>query len=105
MKVVFVLLLFQLVSSRRETWTASKSSSDASLSFLVLGDWGGQPQYPYTTEAEVELASVMADTATSINSQFTLALGDNFYDTGVRNVDDERFSETFEVKNDQVSNY
>lgn len=69
----------------------------ASLTFLVLGDWGGSPYYPYTTPAEVSLAKVMGSKAEDIGSSFTLALGDNFYDSGVRDVDDKRFTQTFEV--------
>ena len=70
---------------------------ESSLNFLVLGDWGGSPHYPYTTDAEIALSKVMGTKATEISSSFTLALGDNFYDTGVKNVDDRRFKETFEV--------
>lgn len=70
---------------------------DSVLNFLVLGDWGGKPEYPYTTEAETRIASVMGKVASDMNSQFTLALGDNFYDTGVKDVYDHRFKYTFEV--------
>merc|ERR1711937_756179 len=31
-----------------------------------------------------------------LDAKFTLALGDNFYYAGIKNVDDARFSETFE---------
>lgn len=70
---------------------------DSALNFLVLGDWGGKPEYPYTTEAETRIASVMGKVASDMNSQFTLALGDNFYDKGVKDVYDHRFKYTFEV--------
>lgn len=80
-------------SSRGET----SSSLDASLTFLVLGDWGGQESSPYTTPAEVELAGVMGKKASEIGSEFTLALGDNFYHEGVKDVHDKRFQQTFEV--------
>ena len=70
---------------------------DGQLNFVVIGDWGGQPTYPYTTDAEKEVAAQMGKTAATIGSHFTVALGDNFYDTGVTDVDDPRFQETFEV--------
>ena len=73
------------------------SRADESLNFLVVGDWGGQPRYPYYTPAEKEIAAVMGDKATEIGSKFTWALGDNFYDTGVTDVYDKRFQETYEV--------
>ena len=75
----------------------SEPSEAPQLTFLVLGDWGGKPSAPYTTPAEVDLAKVMGSKAAEIGSQFTLALGDNFYDKGVKNVEDARFKETFEV--------
>ncbi len=95
----FLLLVLHQGVSRKGTWTATKSKtqSDGALNFLILGDWGGQPSYPYTTTAEVELAGVMGTKASEIGSQFTLALGDNFYNTGVRDVKDKRFKDTFEV--------
>ena len=71
---------------------------EGQLRFMVIGDWGGQPTYPYTTDAEKEVAAQMGKTAAAIGSQFTVALGDNFYDSGVKDVDDPRFQETFEVK-------
>ncbi len=92
LSVVLMLAILLLVPGSLEA-----SQGDSSLEFLVLGDWGGQPDYPYTTPAEVELAKVMGSKATEINSQFTLALGDNFYSTGVTHVNDKRFNETFEV--------
>ena len=70
---------------------------DSVLNFLVLGDWGGKPEYPYTTEAETRIASVMGKVTSDVNSQFTLALGDHFYNTGVKDVYDHRFKYTFEV--------
>ncbi len=39
----------------------------------------------------------MGAVAAALDSQFTVALGDNFYGFGVTNVSDPRFQETFEV--------
>ena len=71
--------------------------NSGSLSFLVIGDWGGQDDSPYTTRAEVYTAKYMGEVAEEIGSRFTIALGDNFYEDGVKDVDDKRFKETFEV--------
>ena len=46
----------------------------------------------------------MGKTAAAIDSQFTVALGDNFYDTGVKDASDPRFQETFEVHLSQSVN-
>lgn len=67
-----------------------------SLNFVVLGDWGGQGSHPYYTEAEKDIADVMGKKAAEIGSQFTVALGDNFYTYGVKDVDDSRFQDTYE---------
>lgn len=40
----------------------------------------------------------MGELAEKLGSQFTISVGDNFYGTGVKNVDDPRFKETFEVR-------
>lgn len=72
-------------------------AEDGSLNFLLFGDWGGKTDSPYYTPAEVNVAGVMADKAHELGSQFTVALGDNFYTYGVKDVDDPRFKETFEA--------
>lgn len=68
------------------------------LNYLVIGDWGGTEVPPYYTPAEHTLARVMGQKAQEIGSDFTVAMGDNFYSHGVKNVDDPRFKETFEVR-------
>ena len=68
------------------------------LNFLVVGDWGGQDDKPYYTDGEARVADSMGDIGEQVGSQFTISLGDNFYDDGVKNVNDPRFKETFEVR-------
>ena len=65
---------------------------------MVVGDWGGQDDPPYYTDPEKDMAKQMGDIAASMGAQFTLSMGDNFYDNGVTDVDDPHFKETFEVK-------
>ena len=62
-----------------------------SVRFLVFGDWGGIPFYPYSTVIQRRTAKQMASFASRKEVQFILALGDNFYFTGVRDVNDRRF--------------
>ena len=87
------LCLLQLCAVSLPVVTVSASP----LSFTVLGDWGGQDDAPYTTQAETRIAATMGEVAASVSAQFTVALGDNFYDNGVKDVHDPRFNETFEV--------
>lgn len=76
---------------------ASANAADASeLHFLVMGDWGGQGSSPYTTSEEVSTAKAMDAAAKDLSAKFALALGDNFYSSGVTSVDDSRFDKTFE---------
>ena len=75
------------------------------LDFVMIGDWGGQPDAPYYTKAEADIATQMGKKASDVGARFTVALGDNFYDTGVKNVDDQRFKETFEVGLKCMQNY
>jgi len=66
------------------------------LSFLVMGDWGGQDGAPFTTGPERDMAEAMNEAAARLDANFALALGDNFYHYGVKSVDDPRFETTFE---------
>ena len=72
-------------------------SGEDALNFVMLGDWGGQGDAPYYTEAEKAVAESMGKVAAQINSQFTVAMGDNFYPLGVSDAYDRRFQTTFEV--------
>lgn len=67
-----------------------------SVNFLVMGDWGGSPHFPYRTRQEKATAGGMGAAVPKTNATFALALGDNFYDTGVTDVHSHRFKNTFE---------
>ena len=101
-----IIWLFILFSSLNEAWCRPKEAlsslrngaAASSLNFMVVGDWGGQSDPPYYTEPEQDVAKQMGDIAASVGAQFTLSMGDNFYDNGVTDVDDPRFKVTFEVR-------
>ena len=99
-----ILWFFLLSSSLYEAWCRPRETAllhqkgASSLNFMVVGDWGGQDDPPYYTNPEQDVAKQMGVIAASMGAQFTLSVGDNFYDNGVANVDDPRFKETFEVK-------
>ena len=57
----------------------------------MLGDWGGLPVFPYNTPIETAVGRQMAAVTESYQTSFNLALGDNFYFDGVKNVEDRRF--------------
>ena len=87
------LILFYFVLN--QCALASGLDSGA-LNFLVIGDWGGLPYSPYTTGVQVANAKMMGLVANQTNSSFVVALGDNFYFTGVQDEHDGRFFDTFE---------
>jgi hypothetical protein len=53
------------------------------MSFLALADWGGQTDWPMTTEAQTTCAPVMGAIAAQTQAEFVLSAGDNFYDAGI----------------------
>jgi hypothetical protein len=74
----------------------SLAGSSGSLSFLVLGDWGGMGYWPFTTPGQTAAAKAMGEVASRLDAAAVIALGDNFYTEGVTDVDSERFEKTFE---------
>ena len=62
-----------------------------SVRFIVIGDWGGLPDFPYRTPVEKAVGREMGKIADYLDTQFVLALGDNFYFDGVKDVADSRF--------------
>lgn len=84
-----------MLLSRPLSWALVVAHA-AALDFTVIGDWGGIPFWPYHTPGEKSTATALGEVAGNVNSSFTLALGDNFYVTGVKSVDDPRFHTTFE---------
>ncbi|XP_076001342.1 tartrate-resistant acid phosphatase type 5a isoform X2 [Genypterus blacodes] len=72
------------------------SKNRTSVKFLAVGDWGGVSFPPYVTPVEKATAREMGIVATQMGADFVLALGDNFYYTGVDSVDSPRFEDTFE---------
>jgi len=67
-----------------------------SISFVVVGDWGGLPDSPYYSEAQADVNISMNNVAEEINSNFVVALGDNYYHNGVEDVGDSRFTDTWD---------
>jgi len=72
--------------------------AEGELFVIAMADWGGIPVYPYVTPAQLAVRSAMARamSASAAKSKLVLALGDNFYFTGVTSASDPRFKATFE---------
>ena len=85
---IVVLWISLLSSSLHEAWCLPKEAfpshkngvAASSPNFMVVGDWGGQDDPPYYTDPEQDVAKQMGDIAANMGAQFTLSMGDNFYD-------------------------
>jgi acid phosphatase len=61
------------------------------LNFVLIGDWGRNGH-----DHQRDVAAQLGQTAAAINSQFTISMGDNFYENGVDSLDDPQFQSSFE---------
>lgn len=64
---------------------------DNSLNFLLMGDFGRYGQF-----YQKEVAAQMGKAATTIDSEFVIAVGDNFYPNGVQSTTDYSWTASFE---------
>ncbi|XP_018430030.1 PREDICTED: tartrate-resistant acid phosphatase type 5 [Nanorana parkeri] len=92
----FVLLLAVLPYVALKSLSYPPADSEPSLSFAVIGDWGGIPLPPYFTKQETLVADELGKTVAKWGADFILSVGDNFYYEGVTDVADFRFKTTFE---------
>lgn len=80
---------------------ASDVVANGASTFLIMADWGGQDAAPFYTPAEKKVAASMG--SMGANASFALAIGDNFYYSGVADVGSARFKATFEATQPGVS--
>ncbi|KAI4357446.1 hypothetical protein L6164_001394 [Bauhinia variegata] len=66
------------------------AKADNSLSFLVVGDWGRKGEYNQTL-----VAKQMGIVGKNLDIDFVISTGDNFYEDGLKGVDDPAFYESF----------
>ncbi|CAK9148657.1 unnamed protein product [Ilex paraguariensis] len=64
--------------------------ADGSLSFLVVGDWGRQGLYNQS-----EVAIQMGVIGEKLDIDFVISTGDNFYEDGLKSINDPAFSDSF----------
>ncbi|MDE3237204.1 MAG: metallophosphoesterase [Bacteroidota bacterium] len=99
--IPFVFFLFISSFSKAQTYISNKNEEPTvnqqlvinknALNFLVMGDWGRNG-----ADHQKQVAVQMAKTAAVIQSQFTIATGDNFYPSGVISEFDPLFKYSFE---------
>jgi tartrate-resistant acid phosphatase type 5 len=70
---------------------AAVAAESSPLNFLVFGDWGVNG-----ATGQAQVAAQMARTAADTGAAFMLAVGDNFYEVGVKDVNDPQWQTSFE---------
>ncbi|ESW32556.1 hypothetical protein PHAVU_002G332100 [Phaseolus vulgaris] len=96
MSISFLLTLFitsslSSLSAYAQLLRFSHSSKhDASLSFLVLGDWGRRGAFNQS-----QVAFQMGKVGERLDIDFVVSTGDNFYDNGLISEHDNAFAESF----------
>ena len=90
-KTVLKSILFRIL----KTALVNLFVDNDNVRFLMLGDWGGQSVYPYKTALQKIISQQMSQVASRFKSQFIVTLGNNFFDSGVKNLNDFRFQVYF----------
>lgn len=93
---VLLLMLLSLLVRENLGYIINAKQNEDSLRFFVIGDWGGLPEFPYRTFVEKAVANRLGKLADTLDIHCLLALGDNFYFNGVKQLSDQRFKETYE---------
>jgi len=73
------------------TLTSGALAEPPSLRFFALGDWGREG-----CQEQTAVARAMGNLGTTAKPEFVVALGDNFYETGVKSVSDPKWKTSFE---------
>ena len=68
------------------------------LNFLVFGDWGRNGE-----KDQKDVAVQMGIAAKDLGAKFVISVGDNFYENGVKSVDDPQWQSSFEKVYDAPS--
>eukprot|EP01084_Bolivina_argentea_P178373 308334_1 len=70
--------------------------SKSTFDLLVMGDFGGSDEPPYTTPQQLDTARIMGIVANQYNVDQVWSVGDNLYEDGVADVSSPRFNTSFE---------
>ncbi|XP_022994036.1 purple acid phosphatase 3-like [Cucurbita maxima] len=91
------LLLWVVIAFSGVIFTAAElqrfshpPKDDGSLSLLVVGDWGRKGEYNQS-----QVAAQMGIIGEKLEVDFVISTGDNFYERGLKGIDDPAFEESF----------
>lgn len=79
------------LSGYTEGYISGLQKVDHSLNFLLMGDFGRYGQF-----YQKEVATQMGKAAATIDSEFVISVGDNFYPNGVQSTTDYSWTASFE---------
>ncbi|CAK9301368.1 unnamed protein product [Gordionus sp. m RMFG-2023] len=85
-----------LTKDTKDTSFITRDPNDALLTFITIGDTGGEDFHPYTSHIGRNTAKTLGLFANQNHPAFVFLLGDNFYPKGVINDTDSRFNTSFE---------
>ena len=87
--IYYFFKIFQIILNNNQHNSIDNvilNTPDDEVSFFAIGDWGGLPVFPFKTIIEQSTSGSMTSLAKFYNTKFQMALGDNFYFDGVKNV-------------------
>lgn len=91
MKVLYTVLIFTLLIGCKSMNNDTSIPPPSIMRILVLGDWGRYGQY-----AQKQVAQQMNNTAKNEPIDFVIATGDNFYEDGVKDLNDPHWQQSYE---------
>lgn len=96
--ICLLVIHINFTTSLPEKQLQSQESFDSIISFLQIADWGGsEHRDDFINPSQLATSNGMELIANQLQSQFIIALGDNFYSNGIQtNEFDIRFQITWE---------
>ena len=82
-------------SSLLIAFLCARACGSEEISFLTLGDWGGMALGGDYSFAVTKVAEAMASSADSLDAQFLVNAGDNFYWCGIISTEDFQVAEDY----------
>src|SRR5476649_647078 len=90
-RTLFVATQAAVIGSMLPRSLSAADAKSGGLNFLVFGDWGRNGE-----KDQRDVAAQMAVAAKDIDAKFIISVGDNFYEDGVKSVDDPQWQTSFE---------
>jgi tartrate-resistant acid phosphatase type 5 len=72
------------------------SPAAAGTAFVAIGDWGCGKRHAAAFKIQQTVAASLASVAASLNAEFVVNLGDNFYSCGIASTTDKLWTDAFE---------